>query len=87
MARIIVNEAGITRATVDGTSLQIDLGDGAAVCSSAEYFVKTCRMHKQLIDALAELVAEADARPLRQGELGYPDTGGLALARQALATA
>ena len=38
-----------------------------------------------MLEALRELVAEADARPLAQGEYGYPDTGGLLLARDVLA--
>ncbi len=37
----------------------------------------------ELLTALEELVAEADNRPLKQGEF-YPDTGGLILARDAI---
>jgi regulator of replication initiation timing len=40
--------------------------------------------NQRLREALAELVAEQDARDVPQGSSGYPDTGGLILARAAL---
>ena len=41
----------------------------------------------QLLEALEEIIAELDARPLAQGEYAYPDTGGMALARAAISKA
>lgn len=38
----------------------------------------------QLLEALEEIIAELDNRPLKQGEYGYSDTGGMVLARLAI---
>lgn len=52
----------------------------ANVAANAAYIVRACNAHEEMLEALKELVAEHD-------ETDQNDTGGIILARQAIAKA